>query len=142
MNGWLQILFARPPVPGKVKTRLAAFLGPQGAATLYRRLLEHSLRELRQPDVALEIHSATGEDRHVLEALASGLQVRVQAEGDLGERTVREVMRTELVTADPNEAVADVVKVMKERGFGCMPVVYQGTLVGLLSRTDLQRLGV
>lgn len=86
MNGWLQILFARPPVPGKVKTRLAAFLGPQGAATLYRRLLEHSLRELRQPDVALEIHSATGEDRHVLEALASGLQVRVQAEGDLGAR--------------------------------------------------------
>ena len=64
------------------------------------------------------------------------------ADGDDGDRTVRDVMRTELVTADPNEAVADVVKVMKERGFGCMPVVYQGTLVGLLSRTDLQRLGV
>ena len=86
MSGWLQIFFARPPVPGKVKTRLATFLGPQHAATLYRRLLKHCLHELQQPDVAVEIHSATKEEIHILQQMASGLPVRVQTEGDLGQR--------------------------------------------------------
>ena len=92
-----------------------------------------------------EVHHVPVEDeRGQLVGLVTERDLREAglAEGDDGDRTVRDVMRTELVTADPNEAVADVVKVMKERGFGCMPVVYQGTLVGLLSRTDLQRLGV
>ncbi len=37
------LVFAREPVPGRVKTRLIPALGAPGAARLYRRLLEHSL---------------------------------------------------------------------------------------------------
>ncbi len=37
------LLFARAPVPGQVKTRLAGALGPRGAASLYRVVARHCL---------------------------------------------------------------------------------------------------
>ena len=37
------LIFAKAPVPGQVKTRLAAKLGPVGAAKLYQRLLCRTL---------------------------------------------------------------------------------------------------
>ncbi len=38
------LIFAKAPAPGQVKTRLAARLGPIGAAKLYQRLLRRTLR--------------------------------------------------------------------------------------------------
>ncbi len=38
------LVFSRAPVPGRVKTRLAARLGEWGAARLHRRLTAHALR--------------------------------------------------------------------------------------------------
>jgi rSAM/selenodomain-associated transferase 1 len=38
------ILFGRAPLPGSVKTRLAGFLAPEGAARLYRAFLEDAAR--------------------------------------------------------------------------------------------------
>ena len=38
------ILFGRAPIPGKVKTRLAGVLAPEGAARLYRAFLEDAAR--------------------------------------------------------------------------------------------------
>lgn len=43
------ILFARAPVPGCVKTRLAAVLAPEGAARLYRAFLEDAARVYAGP---------------------------------------------------------------------------------------------
>ena len=37
------LIFAKAPVPGKVKTRLIPALGAEGACSLYQRLLEHCL---------------------------------------------------------------------------------------------------
>jgi rSAM/selenodomain-associated transferase 1 len=37
------IVFARPPVPGQVKTRLAAGIGPHRALEVYRRLLNQTM---------------------------------------------------------------------------------------------------
>jgi uncharacterized protein len=42
--GGTLIIFAREPVPGRVKTRLIPALGAQGAARLYRHLLGIALR--------------------------------------------------------------------------------------------------
>ena len=36
------VLFARLPVPGKAKTRLAKDVGPDAAADLYRRMAERA----------------------------------------------------------------------------------------------------
>lgn len=41
------VVFGREPVPGKVKTRLAAEIGPARAAAVYAILLEHTLRQAR-----------------------------------------------------------------------------------------------
>ncbi len=38
------ILFGRAPIPGRVKTRLAGVLAPEGAARLYRAFLEDAAR--------------------------------------------------------------------------------------------------
>jgi rSAM/selenodomain-associated transferase 1 len=37
-------VFGREPVPGRVKTRLAATIGPERAAAVYKALLDHTLR--------------------------------------------------------------------------------------------------
>jgi glycosyltransferase A (GT-A) superfamily protein (DUF2064 family) len=39
------VLFARLPVPGKAKTRLAAGVGREAAAEFYRACAEHAFRE-------------------------------------------------------------------------------------------------
>ncbi len=39
------VVFARAPLPGKVKTRLAATLGAVQAADVYRTLLDHTVKE-------------------------------------------------------------------------------------------------
>eukprot|EP00959_Pyramimonas_sp_CCMP1952_P331198 6935640-Pyramimonas_sp.AAC.1 len=39
------VVFARLPVPGKVKTRLAAGVGPERACDFYRACSEHIMRE-------------------------------------------------------------------------------------------------
>jgi glycosyltransferase A (GT-A) superfamily protein (DUF2064 family) len=39
------VIFARLPVPGRAKTRLAAGVGAEGAAELYRLCAERAFRE-------------------------------------------------------------------------------------------------
>jgi len=41
------VVFARPPVPGRVKTRLIPLLGKRGAARLHARMLAKALRTAR-----------------------------------------------------------------------------------------------
>lgn len=40
------VVFARLPVPGKVKTRLAAGVGPKHAAAFYKLCAEHACLEV------------------------------------------------------------------------------------------------
>lgn len=47
MDDLALLVFARVPVPGEVKTRLAPVLGAEGAAALHRRLLERTLHTAR-----------------------------------------------------------------------------------------------
>lgn len=56
------------------------------------------------------------------------------------ERTeVRSVMTTDLVTIEPDRPAFDALKVMSGRGYGRLPVVDGGELVGIISRTDVTR---
>ncbi|MEK6712515.1 MAG: hypothetical protein AABZ64_18255, partial [Nitrospinota bacterium] len=70
------ILFARPPRPGRVKTRLAPALGAEGAAGLYRAFLLDAARlagEVRaaRPSVGLAAEWAL-EEEEGLEGLPLG----------------------------------------------------------------------
>jgi acetoin utilization protein AcuB len=52
---------------------------------------------------------------------------------------VSEVMTPDPVTIQPGASVQEAASVMVERRFGALPVVRDGTLVGIITETDLLR---
>ena len=52
---------------------------------------------------------------------------------------VKEVMTEEVLTIDPDADVKEAARLMIEHKIGCLPVVEDGTLVGLVTETDLLR---
>tara|TARA_B100000678_G_scaffold288428_1_gene296868 strand:- start:435 stop:1010 length:576 start_codon:yes stop_codon:yes gene_type:complete len=82
-------IFARWPEPGKAKTRLIPALGPQGAADLYAKLLELTVREARASGLPFHLR-VTGDDPARFRSwLGDDLDVRDQGDGDLGEKLTR-----------------------------------------------------
>jgi len=84
-------MFVQPPIPGKVKTRLAGVFGERGAAELYRAFVEDTLdlcaRVQSAGPVEMALWSAGPLDRSVSEwANQLGVRVQLQPEGDLGTR--------------------------------------------------------
>lgn len=90
------ILFAKPPLPGRVKTRLAQSLGDEGAARLYACFLRdaaetaRALREMR-PDVSLVCEWALErgeslEELPLTDWLPGAFLHRAQTGADLGGR--------------------------------------------------------
>ncbi|HEX8360894.1 MAG TPA: TIGR04282 family arsenosugar biosynthesis glycosyltransferase [Longimicrobium sp.] len=81
------LAFIRAPEAGRVKTRLAATLGAEGALRVYRRLAEHTVREARAVDAELRIHFTPAALEHDVRAwLGDGPRYIPQAGGDLGAR--------------------------------------------------------
>ena len=85
------LIFAKEPLPGSVKTRLAPLLSPLEAAELSEAFLADLLDRLRQTDradvrIALPPDSST--ERMALRH-GSGVRWMNQGEGDLGERMSR-----------------------------------------------------
>jgi len=83
------LVFAKAPVPGRVKTRLIPALGAAGAAQLHARLVQDTLARLAPAGLApIELHCAPDPDHPLFEELAQrhGLRLAAQCEGDLGER--------------------------------------------------------
>jgi hypothetical protein len=82
------VVFAREPVAGRVKTRLAAALGRGPAAVLYAAFLEDLAEALRgpwEPVVALDGEAGP----RLRAAFGEGWRFAPQGEGDLGDRLTR-----------------------------------------------------
>lgn len=88
------LFFVKHPAPGKVKTRLAASVGPERAAAIYRTLAETVLRRL-PADATVLVMSDPPERLAEIEAWLHGvspgrkLRFLPQAAGDLGVRLER-----------------------------------------------------
>jgi hypothetical protein len=81
------LVFVRAPVAGRVKTRLAASLGAEGALRVYRRLAEHTLREARAVGGEVRIHFTPADAGAGVRAwLGDGARYLPQTAGDLGAR--------------------------------------------------------
>lgn len=50
--------------------------------------------------------------------------------------SVKDVMATEVITASPDAALVEAAKILTERKIGCLPVVENGKLVGILTEGD------
>ena len=90
------LVFAKAPVPGKVKTRLIPALGAEGAAALATEMLGRTAAEAlaaRVGPVELCAEPAP-EDPAWLGHLPRGVALSAQGDGDLGERMARAARRT------------------------------------------------
>ena len=90
------IVFAKAPVPGRVKTRLIPVLGEAGAAQLARRMLDRTLEQALSADtgpVELCASPAMTAPDWAGYAPPAGVATSDQGEGDLGARLARAARR-------------------------------------------------
>lgn len=90
------VVFAKAPVPGLAKTRLAPALGTQGAAALADRMLHHALAQACAAQIGPVELCAAPDARHpLLQAAAArhGAGLAGQGDGDLGQRMQRALAR-------------------------------------------------
>lgn len=90
------IVFAKAPVPGLAKTRLAPALGADGAAALAERMLHHALAQAAAADIGpVELCAAPDATHPAVRAAAAahGAVLTEQGSGDLGERMHRAFVR-------------------------------------------------
>ena len=52
---------------------------------------------------------------------------------------IKDVMKKKVVTVKPETTIKETARLMKEKKIGCVPVVDEGNLVGLVTTTDLLR---
>jgi rSAM/selenodomain-associated transferase 1 len=86
------MVFAKAPVPGRVKTRLVSSLGEAGAAELQRQLIERTLRTALAAGLGeVELWCAPGVNDAFFSDCAGryGVVLRGQGQGDLGARMSR-----------------------------------------------------
>jgi uncharacterized protein len=90
------IVFAKAPVAGTVKTRLAAAIGPERASALHRELVERTLATSRAVRAdAFELACAPDASHVFFGECAArfGCTLAAQGEGDLGARMARALAR-------------------------------------------------
>ena len=88
-------------------------------------------------------HVPVEDNEHRLVGLVSyRMLLRILAEGHVTERqqrmAVREIMRQgkDLATIPPETTTIEAIRLMRERRVGCLPVVRDGTLVGIVTQRD------
>ena len=96
MRGTRIVIFAKAPVPGKAKTRLAPALGESGAAALAHRMLLDTWHQAKAVHVAdaelcLDPDPSNGDWQGLLPMGAA--PVSSQGPGDLGQRLARTAER-------------------------------------------------
>ena len=80
-------------------------------------------------------------ERDLMGAAASqifGLKQRSKA-ALLKSVRIKDVMKKKVVTVGPQTPIRDVAHLMAEKKIGCVPVVSDGSLVGLVTTTDILR---
>jgi rSAM/selenodomain-associated transferase 1 len=89
------LIFAKAPVPGQVKTRLAPLLGFDGAAALAREMLEQTCREAQAvPSAEVELCTLPDPaDASWAGMLPDSLAATDQGPGTLGDRLARAARR-------------------------------------------------
>lgn len=57
----------------------------------------------------------------------------------LAKTKVKEIMKSKVITTTPDTPVEEAAMVMHDQGVGCLPVVEQGRLAGIISDKDIYR---
>ena len=103
MNGRCVVVFGREPIPGQVKTRLAAAIGADRAAAVYEVLLEHTLSTASSSGARVVLSLAEQPSEQWTDAGAVD-HIEVQPTGSLGSRLF-EAFRRRFVEGEDNVIV-------------------------------------
>lgn len=90
------IIFAKAPVPGYAKTRLARTIGDAAAASLAARMLHHTLKNAIEAEIGpVELCCSPDVSHPAFQqaVTASDITLASQGDGDLGERMHRALSR-------------------------------------------------
>ncbi len=100
-------------------------------------LREHSVRHVPVMDGNALVGILT--DRDVKRATPSALaaQQRPVWEKVVTETTLAKVMTREPTTGVPTMTLREALRLFVEEGIGCLPILEQGTLVGIVTARDL-----
>ena len=115
-------------------------------------LMTSQLRCLRESDSLSDAMAAMQElfVRHIPITDASGQLVGLVTQRDvLGLENrkdpvtaLKEIMHTDLVTVTPDTPLRAAAETMIYNKFGCLPVVENGELVGIITETDFLKLAI
>lgn len=75
-------------------------------------------------------------DRDIREASPSSLTSE-QEKVSLLTKPLKEIMKTEVITAHPLDFVEEAAAIFYEKKIGCLPVIKHGKLVGIITETDV-----
>jgi CBS domain-containing protein len=70
-------------------------------------------------------------------AAARGSKAKLQASVDPERVTVEEIMSRRIESLTPNDPIVEAARLMRKHRIGAAPVVENGKLVGILTRSDL-----
>ena len=114
------LVFAKAPIPGKVKTRLIPSMGAMAAASLHKKLVFHSLETVTNSELGPVEFWCTPSTKHpFFELCAEKFQLKLhkQTDGDIGKRmahafdhTLRKVPSALLVGTDCPSLTQDDLK--------------------------------
>lgn len=97
-------------------------------------------RHLPVVDEAGGLIGITTEKDLVYAAPSSDLSLSVfEIDYLLSRTSVEQIMKRELVTVSPDLPIEEAARVMIDHRIGCLPVVAEGELVGIISDTDIFR---
>ncbi len=84
-------------------------------------------------------HIPVEEDDRLVGLISYRTIIKLVAESGLEENellSVRDAMKTDLVTISPRTTSVEATRIMNERGIGALPVVQEGRLVGIVTEHD------
>ncbi len=82
-------VFCRWPEPGKAKTRLIPDFGPEGAAAIYARLLEHTVAVAMASGIPFELRVTGAAPERFKAHFGADLTIAEQGDGDLTDKLAR-----------------------------------------------------
>jgi acetoin utilization protein AcuB len=124
----------------KMKTNLVTITKNEKMATAKKILLDKNIRHLPVVDGKQLIGLITHMDIRKAEASpATSLEIR-ELHYLLDKLTVGEIMTRNVITISPDVSVEEATTLLHDNQIGCLPVLENGNLVGILTEYDVMEI--
>jgi CBS domain-containing membrane protein len=112
----------------------------ESVETVYDLMNEHGLRHVTVLDADGDLVGLISHRDLLRNTVVERSQVPLHIQREVLRRTrAEEVMTSEVETTDPDRPIHEAAAVMLENKFGCLPVIEDWRLVGILTEADFVR---